>query len=51
MTIPKGCLFPCCGMNLAFDRLAVGPCMYFGIMYFCFDFEPTNLLCYVQVAM
>ncbi len=32
MTIPKGCLFPCCGMNLAFDRLAVGPCMYFGIM-------------------
>ncbi len=32
ITIPRGTLFPCCGMNLAFDRLAVGPCMYFGIM-------------------
>ena len=32
ITIPKGTLFPCCGMNIAFDRLAVGPCMYFGIM-------------------
>ena len=32
VTIPKGTLFPCCGMNVAFDRLAIGPSMYFGIM-------------------
>lgn len=32
LTIPKGSLFPCCGMNICFDREAVGPSMYFGIM-------------------
>ena len=31
-TIPKGILFPMCGMNLAFDRSLVGPAMYFGLM-------------------
>lgn len=31
-TIPKGTLFPMCGMNLAFDRLLIGPAMYFGLM-------------------
>jgi reversibly glycosylated polypeptide/UDP-arabinopyranose mutase len=32
VTIPNRTLFPLCGMNVAFDREAVGPCMYFGIM-------------------
>ncbi|GKD59266.1 alpha-1,4-glucan-protein synthase [UDP-forming] 1-like protein, partial [Tanacetum coccineum] len=32
MTIPKGILFPMCGMNLAFDRTLIGPAMYFGLM-------------------
>lgn len=32
MTIPKGTLFPMCGMNLAFDRKLIGPAMYFGLM-------------------
>ncbi|KAH9770025.1 UDP-arabinopyranose mutase [Citrus sinensis] len=32
MTIPKGSLFPMCGMNLAFDRELIGPAMYFGLM-------------------
>lgn len=32
MTIPKGTLFPMCGMNLAFDRTLIGPAMYFGLM-------------------
>jgi reversibly glycosylated polypeptide/UDP-arabinopyranose mutase len=32
MTIPKGALFPMCGMNLAFDRTLIGPAMYFGLM-------------------
>ena len=32
MTIPKGTLFPMCGMNLAFDRQLIGPAMYFGLM-------------------
>jgi reversibly glycosylated polypeptide/UDP-arabinopyranose mutase len=32
MTIPKGTLFPMCGMNLAFDRDLIGPAMYFGLM-------------------
>ncbi|KAL8251182.1 hypothetical protein R6Q59_034875, partial [Mikania micrantha] len=32
MTIPKGVLFPMCGMNLAFDRHLIGPAMYFGLM-------------------
>jgi hypothetical protein len=32
MTVPKGTLFPMCGMNLAFDRNLVGPAMYFGLM-------------------
>lgn len=32
MTIPKGTLYPMCGMNLAFDRALIGPAMYFGLM-------------------
>ncbi|XP_020404185.1 UDP-arabinopyranose mutase 3 isoform X1 [Zea mays] len=32
LTIPKGALFPMCGMNLAFDRELIGPAMYFGLM-------------------
>ncbi|KAJ0894156.1 putative UDP-arabinopyranose mutase [Helianthus annuus] len=32
MTLPKGILFPMCGMNLAFDRSLIGPAMYFGLM-------------------
>lgn len=32
LTIPKGSLFPMCGMNLAFDRDVIGPAMYFGLM-------------------
>lgn len=32
MTIPKGTLYPMCGMNLAFDRELIGPAMYFGLM-------------------
>ncbi|XP_066381757.1 probable UDP-arabinopyranose mutase 1 [Miscanthus floridulus] len=32
MTIPKGTLFPMCGMNLCFDRDLIGPAMYFGLM-------------------
>ncbi|EFH39245.1 hypothetical protein ARALYDRAFT_333145 [Arabidopsis lyrata subsp. lyrata] len=32
MTIPKGVLYPMCGMNLAFNRELVGPAMYFGLM-------------------
>ena len=32
MTIPKGTLFPMCGMNLCFDRELIGPAMYFGLM-------------------
>ena len=32
MTIPKGTLFPMCGMNLTFDRELIGPAMYFGLM-------------------
>ncbi|XP_068305185.1 UDP-arabinopyranose mutase 1-like [Pyrus communis] len=32
MTIPKGTLFPMCGMNLAFNRKVIGPTMYFGLM-------------------
>ncbi|WZZ62814.1 hypothetical protein YC2023_062921 [Brassica napus] len=32
MTIPKGTLFPMCGMNLAYDRELIGPAMYFGLM-------------------
>ena len=32
MTIPKGTLFPLCGMNLAFNRELIGPAMYFGLM-------------------
>lgn len=31
MTIPKGTLYPMCGMNLAFDREMIGPAMYFGL--------------------
>ncbi|XP_073064210.1 probable UDP-arabinopyranose mutase 1 isoform X2 [Primulina eburnea] len=30
-TIPKGTLFPMCGMNLGFDRELIGPAMYFGL--------------------
>ncbi|EIE22359.1 UDP-forming alpha-1,4-glucan-protein synthase [Coccomyxa subellipsoidea C-169] len=32
LTIPKGSLFPMCGMNLAFNRDLIGPSMYFGLM-------------------
>ncbi|CAD7702856.1 unnamed protein product, partial [Ostreobium quekettii] len=32
MTVPRGSLFPMCGMNLAFDRQLIGPAMYFGLM-------------------
>lgn len=32
MTIPKGTLFPMCGMNLAFNRELIGPALYFGLM-------------------
>lgn len=32
MTVPKGTLFPMCGMNLAFERNLIGPAMYFGLM-------------------
>jgi reversibly glycosylated polypeptide/UDP-arabinopyranose mutase len=32
LTIPKGTLYPMCGMNLAFDRALIGPAMYFGLM-------------------
>lgn len=32
LTIPKGTLFPMCGMNLAFQRELIGPAMYFGLM-------------------
>eukprot|EP00891_Asterochloris_glomerata_P003043 jgi/Astpho2/3043/e_gw1.00051.91.1_t len=32
LTIPRGTLFPMCGMNLAFDRQLIGPAMYFGLM-------------------
>ncbi|KAK1273368.1 Alpha-1,4-glucan-protein synthase [UDP-forming] [Acorus gramineus] len=32
MTVPKGALFPMCGMNLAFDRELIGPAMYYGLM-------------------
>ncbi|KAJ6753023.1 UDP-ARABINOPYRANOSE MUTASE 1 [Salix koriyanagi] len=32
LTIPKGTLFPMCGMNLCFDRELIGPAMYFGLM-------------------
>ena len=32
LTIPKGTLFPMCGMNLAFDRELIGAAMYFGLM-------------------
>lgn len=32
VTVPKGSLFPMCGMNLAFDRDLIGAAMYFGLM-------------------
>ncbi|GIL64260.1 hypothetical protein Vafri_18261 [Volvox africanus] len=32
MTVPKGTLYPMCGMNLAFDRDLIGAAMYFGLM-------------------
>ncbi|KAK1281524.1 UDP-arabinopyranose mutase 1 [Acorus calamus] len=32
LTIPKGTLYPMCGMNLGFDRELIGPAMYFGLM-------------------
>ncbi|KAL1218811.1 putative UDP-arabinopyranose mutase 4 [Cardamine amara subsp. amara] len=32
MTIPKGVLYPMCGMNLAFNRELIGPAMYFSLM-------------------
>ncbi|PWZ34044.1 UDP-arabinopyranose mutase 3 [Zea mays] len=41
LTIPKGTLFPTCGMNLAFDRELIGPAMYFGLMG---DGQPIGLV-------
>lgn len=32
LTIPKGTLFPMCGMNLAFNKDLIGAAMYFGLM-------------------
>eukprot|EP01023_Acetabularia_acetabulum_P015743 TRINITY_DN17709_c0_g1_i1.p1 TRINITY_DN17709_c0_g1~~TRINITY_DN17709_c0_g1_i1.p1 ORF type:complete len:351 (-),score=64.55 TRINITY_DN17709_c0_g1_i1:3221-4273(-) len=32
MTVPKGVLYPMCGMNLAFNRELIGAAMYFGLM-------------------
>ncbi|RZR92333.1 hypothetical protein BHM03_00020641 [Ensete ventricosum] len=32
ITVPKGALFPLCGMNLAFNRELIGPAMYFGLV-------------------
>lgn len=32
LTVPTRTLYPMCGMNLAFDRAAIGPAMYFGLM-------------------
>ncbi|WOG90710.1 hypothetical protein DCAR_0309954 [Daucus carota subsp. sativus] len=32
MTLPKGALFPMCGMNMGFDRELIGPAIYFGLM-------------------
>ncbi|KAG8366475.1 hypothetical protein BUALT_Bualt17G0083800 [Buddleja alternifolia] len=32
LTIPKGTIFPMCGMNLGFNRDLIGPAMYFGLM-------------------
>ncbi|XP_063939726.1 probable UDP-arabinopyranose mutase 1 [Daucus carota subsp. sativus] len=32
MTLPKGALFPMCGINMGFDRELIGPAMYFGLM-------------------
>ncbi|RZR88786.1 hypothetical protein BHM03_00016437 [Ensete ventricosum] len=32
LTIPKGTLYPMCGMNLAFDRELIGAAMYFGLL-------------------
>ncbi|KAK1306402.1 UDP-arabinopyranose mutase 1 [Acorus calamus] len=32
MTVPKGALFPMCGMNLAFDRELIGLAMHHGLM-------------------
>nr|GEY08459.1 alpha-1,4-glucan-protein synthase [UDP-forming] 2 [Tanacetum cinerariifolium] len=40
MTIPKGVLFPMCGMNLSFDRTLIGLTMYFGLMG---DGQPVGL--------
>ncbi len=31
LTVPRGTLFPMCGMNLAFDRALIGPALYFGL--------------------
>lgn len=31
-TVPRGCQYSMCGMNLAFDRELIGPAMYFGLM-------------------
>eukprot|EP01025_Chloroclados_australasicus_P043139 TRINITY_DN4598_c0_g1_i1.p1 TRINITY_DN4598_c0_g1~~TRINITY_DN4598_c0_g1_i1.p1 ORF type:complete len:391 (-),score=36.74 TRINITY_DN4598_c0_g1_i1:361-1416(-) len=32
MTVPKGVLYPMCGMNLGFNRELIGAAMYFGLM-------------------
>ena len=31
LQVPKGVLYPMSNMNLAFDREAIGPAMYFGL--------------------
>ncbi|KAL0915997.1 hypothetical protein M5K25_013472 [Dendrobium thyrsiflorum] len=40
LTIPKGTLFPMCGMNLAFNHELIGPAMYF---IFMSDGQPIGL--------
>eukprot|EP01024_Parvocaulis_polyphysoides_P073528 TRINITY_DN9469_c0_g1_i1.p1 TRINITY_DN9469_c0_g1~~TRINITY_DN9469_c0_g1_i1.p1 ORF type:complete len:384 (-),score=42.18 TRINITY_DN9469_c0_g1_i1:254-1405(-) len=32
MSVPKGVLYPMCGMNLGFNRELIGAAMYFGLM-------------------
>lgn len=65
LTIPKGTLFPMCGMNLAFDRELIGPAMYFGLMGdgqpigryddmwagWCVKVSDLNLLCRLELLV
>lgn len=41
-TVPRGTMFSCCGMNVAFDRELVGPSMYFGIMGHGYPVRPRR---------